>query len=68
MISPRIKDILQRLTVDASFRQSFLQDPDDMIAHAELVEAERRAILRLRARLVTVVGAEVTADPPAQWP
>ncbi|MGH2460160.1 MAG: hypothetical protein ACRDIY_14995 [Chloroflexota bacterium] len=68
MISPRIKGIVQHLIADVSFRQSFVDDPAAVIADAGLADAERRAILRLRARLATVEGGELAADPSAQWP
>ncbi len=59
MIASRLKMLVQQVLADATTRAAFLTDPEKVLAaYAVSTSEERRALLRLHARLATAKGAD----------
>ncbi len=59
MIASRLKMLVQRVLADATTRTAFLTNPEKVLAaYAVSTAEERRALLRLHARLTTAKGAD----------
>ncbi len=61
MISPGIRAMIQRLLLDDGFRRTFATSPDRVLAKHDFSAEERRALLRLQARLATADGPRQVA-------
>ncbi len=69
MISPGIRAMVQRLLVDDGFRRTFVKSPDQVLAKQDFSLEERRALLRLQARLATAGGpSQVAYSEGMPWP
>ncbi len=59
MIAFRLKMLAQQVFADATTRAAFLTNPEKVLAaYAVSAAEERRALLRLHARLTTAKGAD----------
>jgi len=59
MITSRLKMLVQRVFADATLRAAFLTNPEEVLtAYAVSTAEERRALLRLHARLAMAKGAD----------
>ncbi len=59
MIASRLKMLVQQVFADATLRAAFLTNPEEVLtAYAVSTAEERRALLRLHARLATAKGAD----------
>ena len=56
MIYSDIRAMIQRLQVDDAFRRTFVKSPDLVLAQHGFSGEERRALLKLQARLATAGG------------
>ena len=69
MISRAIRDLVSRLHSDLEFYQSYLKAPESALGDQSLSDEERRAVLRLHARLATAGGSGERQElPPTRWP
>ncbi len=69
MVSPSVKNLVRRLFADGEFRQGFLKTPEATLGDQSLSTEERRALLRLHARLATAGGpGQLQEDSPRIWP
>ena len=63
-----LQAVMQRLSRDGAFRQRFLAAPERVLAAQPLTAEERRALLRLRARLLAANGTGAWLDSVTGWP
>jgi hypothetical protein len=69
MVSPGITAIVQRLLSDDGFVRTFLRAPDLALSGQTFSAEERRALLRIHARLTTADGPDkLHIGPEARWP
>lgn len=69
MASQSLGELVQRLFADNEFLQSFLRAPERVLADRGVPTEERRALLRLHARLAAAGGSEVPiVGPTGEWP
>jgi len=70
-MSSSFKSLARRLFTDSEYRSAFLKSPEAAIGDAPLSVDERRALLRLHARLsASEAGGRglMSAGPLTYWP
>lgn len=67
-VSQAMRVLVQGVYADTAARRAFVDDPDKLLAAANVSADERKALLRLHARLAGVGHASPRSDGPVSWP
>jgi hypothetical protein len=71
MKSQALQELVKKIFGDEKTKQQFLKDPDGVLAHYNLTEQEKKAVLNTHAKLGLVTSdsqqLEAALNPTGTW-